>query len=74
MDGAGFFIPQRKGVMRMKRLKRFKAILLLTLILFAGLLSGCGGGGGGGGGGAAAPNPAEGSTWDQMSWDQGKWG
>ncbi|MBI3610176.1 MAG: hypothetical protein HY204_05685 [Nitrospirae bacterium] len=53
----------------MKRLKPF----LLLLVFFAGLLAGCGHGGGGGGG-AASPNPAEGSTWDQMGWDQGKWG
>jgi hypothetical protein len=49
--------------------------ILVSLILMASLyaISGCGGGGGGGGS-AAAPNPAEGSTWDEMVWDQGKWG
>ncbi|MBI3609650.1 MAG: hypothetical protein HY204_02990 [Nitrospirae bacterium] len=46
---------------------------LLGLLLSLGLLYGCAGGGGGGGGGST-PNPAEGSTWDQMGWDQGKWG
>jgi hypothetical protein len=55
----------------MKRVKRLKRMsVLLLFILSAGLLSGCGGGGGGG---AAATNPANGSTWDQMVWDQGKW-
>jgi hypothetical protein len=49
----------------MKRL-----LFLLMLFLCPELLSACGHGGGGG----AAANPAEGSTWDQMKWDQGKWG
>jgi hypothetical protein len=56
----------------MKRLKQFEGPLLLVLFLLTGLFSGCSHGGGGGG--AAAPNPAEGSTWDQMEWDKGKWG
>jgi hypothetical protein len=55
----------------MKQVKRLKRMSVLFLfILTAGWFSGCGGGGGGG----AAPNPANGSTWDQMVWDQGKWG
>jgi hypothetical protein len=61
-----------KGVIRMKQFKPLKPILLL-LVLCAGLFAGCGRGGGGGDG-AASPNPAEGSTWDQMEWDKGKWG
>jgi hypothetical protein len=45
--------------------------IVMVLVLVAGLyaISGCKHGGGGSG-----PNPAEGSTWDQMKWDQGKWG
>jgi hypothetical protein len=60
----------------MKRLIRFKLFKLLFLfILSTGMISGCGcGRGGGGGDGGGSPNPAEGSTWDQMGWDQGKWG
>lgn len=57
----------------MQWLRRFKPFLLLALVLCTGLLAGCDGGGGGGGG-TTPPNPAEGSTWDQMGWDQGKWG
>jgi len=56
---------------RFKRLKRLKPFLLLALVLSAGLLAGCGGGGGGG---TTPPSPAEGSSWDQMEWDTGKWG
>jgi hypothetical protein len=67
-----FFILHERGVIQMKRFKRLKLFLLL-LVFFAGLLGGCGRGGGGGDG-AASPNPAEGSTWDQMEWDKGKWG
>ncbi|MBI1820599.1 MAG: hypothetical protein HYR79_02710 [Nitrospirae bacterium] len=53
----------------MKRLKPFTR--LFFLIFAIGLLAGCGGGGG-----SAAPvaNPAAGSAWDQMAWDQGTWG
>jgi hypothetical protein len=56
----------------MKRV-RFGFVIVFLSVMLSGLLSGCGSGGGGGGG-AASPNPAEGSTWDQMVWDQGKWG
>jgi len=52
--------------------------LLLALALSGALLTACGGGGGGGSGapptGGSTPNPAEGSNWDEMVWDQGKWG
>ena len=48
--------------------------LVLLLVLCTGLLAACSSGGGGGGGGAPAPSPAEGSTWEEMVWDQGKWG
>ena len=41
----------------------------IMLLLCSGLLAGCGRGGGGGG-----ANPAEGSNWDEMVWDQGTWG
>jgi hypothetical protein len=48
--------------------------ILVSLILVTSLYTVLGCGHGGGGGGAAAPDPAEGSTWDRMVWDQGKWG
>ena len=53
------------------RILRFGPVLLFLILVQGGLL-GCGQGGGGGD--SPAPNPAEGSTWDQMKWDQGKWG
>ncbi|MFY9271268.1 MAG: hypothetical protein WAO55_16105 [Candidatus Manganitrophaceae bacterium] len=48
--------------------------LVLALLLSGALLTACGGGGGGGEEPSAGNNPAEGSTWDQMEWDKGKWG
>lgn len=45
--------------------------LVFALALSSGLMTACGGGGGGG---TTPPNPAEGSNWDEMGWDQGKWG
>jgi len=60
----------------MNWLKRRKGFLLLIVVL--GLLTGCSGGAGGGGGGGGIKtvpsNPAGGSAWDQMIWDQGQWG
>ncbi len=65
------FISLAKGGENV-RIIRLGGILLLFIAVLGGFLSGCGHGGGGGGG--SASNPAEGSTWDQMKWDQGKWG
>jgi hypothetical protein len=48
----------------------FRGFLILVL---CGVMAGCGGGGGDGGGDSPPPNPAEGSNWDEMVWDQGKW-
>ncbi len=50
----------------MSKLISPKALLLIVLTAF---LVGCGGGGSGGGNG----NPAAGSDWDSMVWDQGTW-
>ena len=48
----------------MKSLLIFSAIIMMLSVLgFAAC-----------GGGAAVPDPAAGSTWDQMEWGQGKWG
>jgi len=44
--------------------------LVFIMALF---LTACGGGGGGASD-PPAPDPAKGSKWDQMEWDQGKWG
>jgi hypothetical protein len=46
--------------------------IVASLILAAGLyaVAGCGHDHGGGSG----SNPAAGSEWDEMKWDQGKWG
>lgn len=52
----------------MKRFKPLKWLFLLALC--AGLSAGCSGSSGDGGG----AGPAEGSTWDKMEWDKGKWG
>ena len=50
-------------------MSRMRTILVFALVLlFSLLVSACGGGGGGG------ETNATGSQWDQMSWDQGKWG
>ncbi len=49
-------------------MSRTRTILIFALaLLFSLLVSACGGGGGG-------ETNATGSQWDQMSWDQGKWG
>ena len=53
-----------------KKLSRLTLTLILGL-LFLVLFSGCSSGGGGGG---TASDPAEGSNWDEMVWDQGTWG
>ena len=44
--------------------------LSVSLCLIA-MLSGCPTGGGGGG---TTEDPGQGTQWDQMKWDQGKWG
>jgi hypothetical protein len=50
---------------------RFRLVLLLLIImLMTGLLTGCGKDGGDNG----TPPPAESSNWDEMKWDQDKWG
>ena len=46
------------------------AFLLCSLVLCTGFLVGCGNDGGSG----SSVNPAEGSNWDEMVWDQGQWG
>ena len=47
---------------------QIRKMLMLSLVLMFGLmLSGCGGGG-------DDNSNATGNQWDQMSWDQGKWG
>ncbi|MFY9269595.1 MAG: hypothetical protein WAO55_07595 [Candidatus Manganitrophaceae bacterium] len=51
----------------MRRFQLFGALLIVTFLI--GFLAGCGKGGG-----EPGVNPAEGSTWDQMAWDKGKWG
>ncbi len=49
-------------------MSRTRTILIFALaLLFSLLVSACGGGGDG-------ETNATGSQWDQMSWDQGKWG
>ena len=48
--------------------QRWLALWIGILILG---LSSCSNGGGGGGGGV---DPAQGSIWDQMVWDEGTWG
>ncbi len=69
----------------MKRLQfHFCIVLVLCLLLYAGILTGCGTSGGDGvsgntGGDGTEENlpPAEsteGSNWDSMKWDQGEWG
>ena len=45
-----------------------KMIIFALAVLFGLMLSGCGGKTGGG------DTNATGNQWDQMSWDQGKWG
>jgi hypothetical protein len=42
--------------------------VILALVFSIGLMTACDGGGG------SSSNPAEGSNWDEMGWDQGKWG
>lgn len=56
------------------------SILVVGCVLLFGI-SGCSKKSGGDSGGAANNNdtnvqqdPAEGSTWDQMVWDRGRWG
>ncbi len=46
-----------------------RTLIFALALLFSLLVSACGGGGGGG-----DETNATGSQWDQMSWDQGKWG
>lgn len=48
------------------------SVFILGLFLASSLLAGCGGWGGDAG--DATPNPAEGSNWDQMHWDQREMG
>jgi hypothetical protein len=63
------------GLISMIRLTPFTGIFLMILALV--LLTGCSSGGGGGNGTvnkSPPANPAAGSTWDQMVWDQGQWG
>ena len=66
------------------RIKPFK-LIFLSLLLCAGILMGCGSSGDGGsvnenksGDGTEDVLPAidstEGLNWDDMEWDQGKWG
>jgi hypothetical protein len=50
-------------------LRRIVGYLLIPL--FCLLLSACGGSGGDSA--VAPPDPATGSNWDQMVWDQGSW-
>lgn len=54
--------------------------LILAALLLTALVTGCGGGGAaaptgttGNTGGAGGVDPAKGSDWDQMAWDQGEW-
>lgn len=50
------------------RTRRWIGCLLGAAVIAVGLTA-CGGGGGN-----TPPNPAEGSKWNQMFWNQGKWG
>lgn len=54
----------------MRHERRWFCIFLLILGLSLGSCSK----GGGGGGQEVENDPAQGSTWDQMVWDKGKWG
>ena len=58
---------KNKGETMMRSYKIF--IFILTMLLSL-MLSACGGGGGTGGGEENATS----NQWNQMSWDQGKWG
>ena len=49
--------------------KTRKMFIFALVLLFGLMLSACGGGGGGDDDTNATSN-----QWDQMSWDQGKWG
>lgn len=55
----------------MKKIRFRRFFLCLSLLLGLGFLFGCSGGGGGG---TSSSNPAEGSNFDEMQWDLGKWG
>lgn len=56
-------------------MRRYIRLLAMVIMLFCvGFMAiGCGTGGGDDNT-PPAPNPAEGSDWDSMVWDQGKWG
>lgn len=49
-------------------MKRWSLYLLLCSLLG---LAACSGGAGGAG---SSEDPGSGSNWDQMKWDEGKWG
>jgi hypothetical protein len=51
-------------------MKLLKALCLTTLFLLS--LNACGGGGGGSQ--EPPPPPPPSSTWDEMNWDEGRWG
>ncbi|MDH5446666.1 MAG: hypothetical protein OEY52_14025 [Gammaproteobacteria bacterium] len=57
----------------MKYRKGIQLIHLICIAIFTSALIACGGGGGGGGGGTPQVTPEEGSNWDEMHWDKGKW-
>jgi len=48
--------------------RKRKIIIFALAVLFGLILNACGSGGG------DDDTNATGSQWDQMSWDQGKWG
>ena len=50
----------------MGNLRKISVVVLMSLLLIA-----CGGGGGGN---PPPQDPASGNNWDQMEWDNGKWG
>jgi hypothetical protein len=66
---------QMKCFERCKRLNAVRSLKLVFIgLVLGGLLIGCSGSSGGDENDMSPPNPTKGSTWDELIWDQGKWG